>query len=337
MTDWTKTTGSNGTMMIRDTGSSVEFWFKAGHSSDWYNGLDFSYTVDGDTTPKSINYPTGGDWYKVGSDVAHYNQTVTFKLLTDTSVSGIGGPTTFTHSVTRDTEPGAPSTPKISGIKATSVVVSFSDGSNGGDAIDARQIYCSTSSSTPDYIPPYDNVSSFLVSSDGSTTVSGLTTNKTYYIWARTHNSVGWGSWSGRTSAKTLSVPTAPSAPLLSSVTATSVDVSWTDNSNGGTPTTAHQIGWGTSSSSPTSTVSANSPQVVTGLTPGTTYYIFARAQNSVGWSAWSKPTSMKTVAGAHILVGSTWKLATPYVNVGGTWKRAEAWGRAAGVWKRAT
>jgi hypothetical protein len=315
-------------MMIRDTGSSVEFWFKAGYSSDWYNDLQFSYTVDGSTTNKSIDYPTGADWKKVGSDTATYNQTVTFKLKTSTGISGMGGPTTFTHSVTRDTEPGAPSVPRISGIKATSVVVSFTDGSSGGDAIDSRQIR---------YDNNADASSSTTVGSDGSTTISGLTQNTTYYFWARTHNSVGWGPWSGRASAKTFSVPTAPSAPLLSSVTATTVDVSWTDNSNGGSSITAHQIGWGTSSSAPTSTVSANSPQVVTGLTPGTTYYIFVRAQNSTGWSAWSKPTSMRTVAGVYILVGTTWKLAVPYVNVGGVWKIAEAWGRSAGVWKRTT
>jgi hypothetical protein len=328
MTDWTKTTGSTGTMLIRDTGDSVEFWFKAGYSNDWYNGLDFSYTVNGDTDDKSINYPTGANWYHVGSKTATYNQTVTFKLKTDTSISGIGGPTTFTHTVTRDQEPGAPSKPVISGIKATSVVVSFNDGSNGGDSIDSRQIR-------------YDDNSNFsspsTVSSDRSTTISGLTANKTYYFQARCHNSVGWGSWSTASSAKTQSVPTAPSAPLLSSVTATSVDVSWTDNSNGGSSITAHQIGWGTSSSAPTSTVSANSPQVVNGLTPGTTYYIFVRAQNSVGWSSWSKPTSMMTVAGVYVLVGTAWKLAVPYVRVGGIWKRAETWGRSSGVWRRTT
>lgn len=327
MTDWTKTTGVNGTMMIRDTGSSVEFWFKAGYSNNWYNDLPFSFTVDGTTHNVEINYPQGADWKKVGSDTATYSQTVTFKLKVDTGISGMGGPTTFSHAVSRDTVPGPPSTPKITGIKANSVVVSFTDGSNGGDSIDARQI---TYGTDPDG-------GTTNVSSDGSTTISGLSSNTTYYFWARCHNSEGWGRWSGRASAKTLAVPTAPSAPLLSSITATSVDVSWTENSNGGSSVTARQIGWGTSSSAPTSTVSASSPQVVNGLTPGTTYYIFVRVQNSVGWSAWSKPTSMRTIAGAYLLVGSTWKLCVPYVKVGGIWKIAEAWGRSAGVWKKAT
>lgn len=331
MTDWDKDTGAGGTLRIRDTGSSVEFWFKAGYSSDWYNGLKFSYTVDGDTTSKTINYPTGADWYKVGSDTATYNQTVTFKLVSNTDISGIDGPSTFTHSVTRDSVPGAPSTPAISGIKSTSVVVTFKDGSTGGDSIDARQIRYDDNS---------DASSSTTVSSDGSTTISGLTPGKTYYFWARTHNSVGWSAWSGRASAVTQQVPTAPQAPLLSSVTATTVDVAFYPNSDGGSGITAWQIGWHVAvpwDPVAPNIISAKSPQVLTGLAPGTTYYIFVRAQNAIGWSAWSKPTKMITIAGAYILVGTTWKLAIPYVNVGGTWKVAEAWGRVAGVWSRTT
>lgn len=227
-----------------------------------------------------------------------------------------------------DKVPDAPHTPRISGIKSTSVVASFSDAGNGGDAIDSRQIGYDDNSA---------GSSKTVVSSDGSTTITGLTPGKTYYFWARTHNSVGWSSWSGRASAKTLSVPTAPSAPLLSSVTATSVDASWSANSNGGSTITEYQLGYGISAIGPSVTFSASSPQVITGLTPGNRYFIFVRARNSVGWSDWSKPTSMNTVAGAYILVGTTWKLAVPYVNVGGTWKLAEAWGRSAGAWSRAT
>lgn len=326
MTDWNKDTGAGGTLRIRDLGSNVEFWFKAEYSSDWYNGLKFSYTVDGSTTAKTINYPTGADWYHVGTDTATYNQTVTFRLLSDTGISGIGGPATFTHSVTRDSVPAAPSTPAISGVKETSVVVTFHDGSNGGDSIDSRQIRYddNASASSPSY-----------VSSDGSTTITGLNAGKTYYFWARTHNSVGWGAWSGRASATTQQAPTAPQAPLLSNATATTVDVAFYPNSDGGSAISAWQVGWGTNPTAPTSTVSAKSPQVLSGLTPGTKYYIFVRAQNFVGWSAWSKPTMMITVAGAYVLVGTTWKLAIAYVNVGGTWKMAETWGRSAGAWSR--
>lgn len=327
MVDYTKETGVNGRLMIRDTGGDVEFWFKAGYSSDWYNGLDFSYSANGSTTNKSINYPTGADWYKVGERSVSSSQTVTFRLVSDTSIGGIGGPTTFSHFIARDSRPKAPSTPTLSGITASSVTVKFTDGSNGGDAIDARVIGYDTDPA---------GGSKAEVSSDGSTTVSGLSPGTTYYFWARTHNSEGWSPWSGRASAKTLKTPTAPSSPLLSSVTATSVDVAFSANDSGGSPVTAYQIGYSTSSTGdPTTTVSASSPQVVGGLVPGIVYYFRVRARNSVGWSSWSTYTSVRTIAGAYVKVGTAWKLAVPYVRVGGVWKMAEPWTRSVGVWKR--
>lgn len=328
MTDYTKTTGVNGTMMIRDTGTDVEFWFRAGYSSDWWNGMPFNWTANGSTTSKTINYPTGRPWYKVGEVRITDSQTVTFRLTDHSSSSGIGGPTSFPQYIKRDTIPAKPSTPNISSITATSVYVTFSDGDNGGDAIDARQIgYGTSSTSVQD-----------TVSSDRSTTITGLSQGTTYYFWARTHNSEGWSAWSGRASAKTLKGPGAPSAPLLSSVRATSVDVAFSAPSDtGGSTITGYQIGYGTSSSAPASTVSATSPQVVTGLNPGTVYYFWVRARNSVGWGTWSAYRSIRTVAGAYIRVGAEMKLAVPYVKVGGVWKIAEPWIRNVGAWKRTT
>lgn len=328
MTDYTKTTGVNGKMMIRDTGTDVEFWFKAGYSSDWWNGMPFNWTANGYTTSRTINYPTGADWYKVGEVRITDSQTVTFRLTDGSSASGIGGPTTFSQAIKRDTNPAKPTTPVISNITSTSVHATFQDGSNGGDAIDARQIGYGTSSTTVQDT----------VSSDRSTTISSLTPGTTYYFWARTHNSEGWSAWSGRASAKTLKVPDAPSIPLLSSARMTSVDVAFSPNGSGGSTITGYEIGWSTSSSgNPTNSVAAKSPQVVTGLAPGTMYYFRTRAKSSVGWSSWSKAASVRTVAGAYVKVGAEWKLSVPYVRVGGVWKIAEPWVRSVGVWKKTT
>jgi hypothetical protein len=326
--DYTKTTGVNGKMMIRDTGTDVEFWFKAGYSSDWWNGMPFSWTANGSTTKKTINYPTGADWKKVGEVRVTTSQTVTFRLTDKSSSTGIGGPTSFSQFIERDTIPGKPTTPVISSITASSVHVKFSDGSNGGLAITARQIGYGTNSTS------VQNT----VSSDRSTTISGLSAGTTYYFWARTRNAKGWGPWSGRATAKTLKVPDAPSTPLLSSARMTSVDVAFSPNGNGGSTITGYEIGWSTSSSgSPTNTVSAKSPQVVTGLTPGTVYYFRTRAKSAVGWSAWSGAASVRTIAGAYVKVGAETKLAVPYVKVDGVWKIAEPWIRNAGTWKRTT
>lgn len=315
-------------MMIRDTGTDVEFWFKAGYSSDWWNGMPFNWTANGKTTSVKINYPTGANWKKVGEVRINDSQTVTFRLTERSSATGIGGPTSFSQYIKRSTIPAKPTTPVISNVTASSVYVTFSDGSNGGASITSRQIGYGTSSTT------VQNT----VSSDRSTTISGLSQGTTYYFWARTRNSEGWSSWSGRASATTLKSPAAPSAPFLSSVRATSVDVAFSaPASSGGSAITGYQIGYGTDEVTPTNTVAATSPQVVTGLIPGTVYYFRVRSRNSVGWGAWSAARSVRTVAGAYIRVGAETKLAIPYVKVDGVWKIAEPWVRNVGVWKRTT
>jgi len=331
MPDYIKTTGSAGLgkMMIRDTGSDVEFWFKAGYSSDWWNGMPFNWTANGKTTSVTINYPTGADWKKVGEVRITESQTVTFRITGSSSATGIGGPTSFPQAIKRDTVPAKPSTPVISGITATSVYATFSDGFNGGDSIDSRQIGYGTSSTSVQHT----------VSSDRSTTIGGLSQGTTYYFWARTHNSEGWSSWSGRATAKTLIGPGAPSAPLLSSARATSVDVAFSaPSNNGGSTITGYQIGYSSTAWVADGTiVSATSPQVITGLNPGTVYYFWVRARNAVGWGAWSAARTVRTVAGAYIKVGAVTKLAVPYVKVGGVWKVAEPWIRNVGVWRRTT
>jgi hypothetical protein len=145
-----------------------------------------------------------------------------------------------------------------------------------------------------------------------------------------------------------LRTPDAPSQPLLASVTVSTVDVSFSPNGDGGASILAYQVGYGTDSSGPTTNVNATSPVTITGLSPGTVYYFWARAQNSVGWGPWSVANSVRTVAGAYVGVTPVvvpigmpyvpaYKLAVVYVNVGGTWKLAEPWVKIMGVWTRTT
>lgn len=329
MTDWTMSTGSSGTMMIRDNApgqasGTVEFWLNSNNSTTFNHDLPWGYTVNGVTdNTNQFDYSAGAGWKRLGVWTVTTSQTVTFRLF-DTGTSGFGGPTTFSHAISRATVPAAPGAPVIGAISSTTVGITFTDGSNGGASIDSRQIGYGTSSSAP----------TSTMASDGSDTVSGLTPGTLYYFWARTHNSVGYSAWSGRSQATTYRVPDAPSTPIISSVGPVSVVVSWTPNGDGGTAITGYEVGYGTSSSAPTTTVSATSPKTITGLQPGTKYYFWVRAQNSVGWSPYSASADATTIAGVRIKVGTVWKIAIPYVRDGGVWKLARPYVRTAGVWK---
>lgn len=242
------------------------------------------------------------------------------------SSAGGGGTRTVSGSFALPTIPrlsSPPSVVTISQITSSSVHGTFNDG-GGGAPIDSRQIGYGTSSTTPQ----------FTVASDRSTTITGLNPGTTYYFWARTHNVAGWTAWGPRSSATTLKTPAAPSAPTITGITMTSAVVNFTPPNNGGSAILEYQVGYSTTSTGPSTTVSGTSPRTITGLEPGRTYYFWVRARNSVGWGPWSAPTSAQTVAGVRVKVGLEWKLAVPYVRDGGVWKIAQPWVRSAGVWK---
>lgn len=323
MTDYDKPTGTSGTMRIRDLGSVVEFWITSGNSTTWNSALPYGWTYNGSTGTSTYNYQPNAGWEKLRSFTINTSQTVTFRLF-DSGTSGFGGPTTHSVAIDRATVPAPPSIPTLSSVTSTSVAVSFTDGSNGGATIDSRQIGYGTSSAAPTTI----------VSSDGSDTISGLTPGTLYYFWARTHNSKGYSAWSARAQTTTLKVPDAPSTPILTDISPTTVTVSWTPNSDGGTPITDFEVGYATSSSAPTSFVTGTSPKIITGLTPGVTYYFWVRAQNSVGWGPYSASANVMTIAGVRIKDGGVWKIAVPYVRDAGVWKLARPYVKYLGVWK---
>lgn len=326
-------------MMIRDTGSTVEFWLKAG-SSTFNHQLPWTFIVNGTQNSwLEYDFSSGGDWQKLGSRSVTYSQTVTFKL-GDTGTSGLGGPTNFSQYINRASAPNAPSIPVISSITSTSVVATFSDGANNGAAIDSRQLsYGTNPSGSPTRI-----------SSDGSTLVTGLTPGTTYYFWARTHNSEGYSPWSSSRAATTLNVPAATSAPVLTSPTQTTVVVNIYPNGNGGSAITGYDIGFTLVTFDSTPPVIPPGPpapvavlnvgsttQLVTGLAPAGGYVFWVRAKNAVGAGPWSEARTITLIAGARLLVGTTWRRAVPYVRVGGVWHLARPWVKVSGVWKESS
>jgi len=224
MTDYLHSTGSSATMMIRDSGTTVEFWINSNNSDTFDHNLPWSYGINGVISPwLSFNYNAGAGWQRLGSWSVTTTQTVQFKL-NATGTQGFGGTTTFVQTINRTT------------------------------------------------------------------------------------------------------VPAPPTMPLLTNVSVSSMDVTWTDNNNGGATILGYQIGYSVNDPSGPSTIVAapSSPQTLSNLAMGTLYYVWVQAQNSVGWSGWSPSSFATTFLGAYVNVGGVWKPAVPYVNDAGVWKRAQ-------------
>lgn len=325
MVDYKKSTGSTGTMMIRDNGSSVSFMINAGNPYTFIYEMPWGYTVNGTTNnSRQSRYEAGAGWVTLGTWTVNSSQTVTFRLFS--TGTNLGGPTTFSVDIDRVSAPGKPSKPTISSITGTSMRVKWLSGEYNGEPPDLRQLVRNTSNTRSG--GTYYTV-------DGDTTFTGLAPGTGYYYWARTHNSKGYSPWSDVAYAKTLKAGDAPDQVVTSDPTQTSFTASFTDNGNGGLPIIERQLVYNTSNTIVGgTTLNYTGVRVITGLQPAKTYYVWGRVRNSAGWSPYSPVATERTIAGAWIKVGDDWAEAIPYVKSAGVWKLARPWVRDAGVWK---
>jgi hypothetical protein len=194
MVDYTKSTGASGTMMIRDTGTYVEFWLEAGSGTYNYQ-LPWSYVINGVTSgSQTFRFEQGGANQRLRRWLVTTTQTVTFKI-GNSGTSGLGGPTTFSHLITRSTIPGPPSAVTLTNVTPTSVYATWSDGATNGAPIISRQILYGTH-------PTSGNQT--IIASDKSTDIAGLQPGTLYYFWARTGNTNGFGPWGPRSQVTTV-------------------------------------------------------------------------------------------------------------------------------------
>lgn len=111
MVDYVKSIGQypGSYMMIRDLGTTVEFWLKANSIATWTQNMPYGWTVNGSTGSgtHSYNYPwPGGGWPTPGplERLRSFNvattQTVTFRL-GRTYTQAFGGPHTFSVHLQR--------------------------------------------------------------------------------------------------------------------------------------------------------------------------------------------------------------------------------------------
>lgn len=418
MADYVWTIGTGDQMMIRDTGTLVEFWFHS-DTSTFNHEQPFAFTINGHTVSSTFDLPADGAWHRLGYENVTTDQTVSFTIYD----AGLGWPTsTHTAVIDRASAPAKPNPPILTVRGSTVIELDLgADGSNNGAAIDSRQYAGNSGNAVPasnykaavnNYqwtglnpgtkyyfwerthnakgYSPWSNVATATtwnvpaapaaptisnvadttldvsyaapanngqtidqyevgygldpngadrvsVASDRADTLTGLTPGATYYIWARAHNSIGWSAWSAKSTVTMKRPPDAPTTPVVSEVKMTSMRVIFGENGDGGSPITGYEIGYGWQEGE-LFTLPSDKDDILTDLIPGTYYWVWGRAQNAYGWGPWSATAAVvRTVAGARVLVGTTWYEAVAYVKVAGVWKPAKPWARIAGVWKETT
>lgn len=145
------------------------------------------------------------------------------------------------------------------------------------------------------------------------------------YAYAET----GW-----RSLPRLARVPDAPTPLYIDSLTSSSFRYAFSGNGDGGAPMREWQVTW-QEGNGPQNSFWSNGTSTLTGLKPATSYTLWSRGRNDVGWGPYSWPMSVRTHSGARVLHNGIWREAIPYVNVNGVWRAAEVHVNQNGSWKR--
>lgn len=220
----------------------------------------------------------------------------------------------------------APNQFKILSYSNVAVIGDANSNGDGGQDIVQWQLGYGLS---PSFINNFQDLNSA-----GGGTVTGLTGGATYYFWNRLRNGSGWSAWSARNQVTLRDVPDPPAAPTFQTKLQNSIKALVVPNYDGDSPITGFKLGYGLSSSAPTTVLTQSTFSfTLTNLSPGATYYFWGKATNAYGDSAYSARSTATLIAGAWVKDGLVWKRAVPYVKDGGTWKLARPWGRQFGIW----
>ena len=184
---------------------------------------------------------------------------------------------------TPNAKPGRPAAPSVS-VSGSDLRVTWTAPANTGTAItdyDVRYKRASASSWTAHYFS----------GTGTSTTITGVTTGTNYHVQVRAGNAAGKGSYSPSGIGTPPPPPGRPTAPTVTAASATSLAVSWTAPTSGGSPITDYDVRYKRASASGWTThafTGTGTSTTITGLTAGVTYDVQVRARNQHGVSQYS-------------------------------------------------
>jgi endonuclease/exonuclease/phosphatase family metal-dependent hydrolase len=278
---WEVRSTVNGVASAAFTGNTWAETLNAGDQRDFeirVNGSNIEILIAGVSriSGTNANHTTGS----VGVRAFPAASTTTGMALDSLSVTNVGS------------VPNPPSNLSLTVVSASQINLSWSD--NSTDEVTFRierktgagGTYAEIGSTTT-------NVNTY-----NDTTVSAATT---YFYRVRARNTNGDSTYLTEQSGTTpsASAPNAPSALILTGVSGTQVDLSWTDNS---TDEVTFRIERKTGAGGTYAEIGTTATNVATysdvTVSPGTTYFYRVRARNANGDSAYAPEQSITTVAG---------------------------------------
>ena len=223
-----------------------------------------------------------------------------------------GGSSAFSTEKSAITTLNSPTGLSVTTVSSSQISLSWTDNSSSESGFKIER-------------SPVDNSQYTEVATVGANIASysdtGLSQNTKYYYRVRAYNAVATSGYTAEKSATTLySLPLAPSGLTITSTTASSIKLAWTDNSGNETGFSVQRKKGATGTYSEIGTPGANVTAYTdndSALLDGTQYYYQVRATNPAGNSAWSNevngittlasPTSLTATAVSPYQIDLTW------------------------------
>ena len=242
--------------------------------------------------------------------------------------------------------PSAPTGFTITDIGSTSAYVSLpAVADNGGGPLVGIRATVSTSiGGTP----------SVMFTEDEFRTVFlfDLEPGQDYYVWLEVQNAGvggGWGPKGGWVRFTTRSdVPTPPDPVTISNIDDYSALLTWgePDDLLGSTPLgytirVASNKSFSVGAFSLTDAFDSGLSQGLSGLQPGSKYWVQLRMDSTNGPGSWSTPVSFTTTGqpptpqATWMRVSGVWRTGKMWLRVAGTWREVTLWQKNSGTWRK--